>query len=728
MGISQSSYLDYVDLRNDGQAFSDVAATDFAGYEVWDSDHSRNLSVRSVTANFFDVLGIKMAAGRSFYPEEDRLNSHHPVAIISYRLWQSMFGSDPAAVGRPIRLNGELLTIVGVAPKRFRDIDYSTPYRDVWVPLPMFKRLMHLESDPMFSDVFEQRNKRFLIPVGRLKPGISLSSAQARMNVVVEQLRKAYPDSRKSWGARTDGSLTDEEWTITVLPFNRPRMLQRNTWSSFHILLIASGCILLICCGNVGSILITRAAVRQREIATRLAIGASRFRVIRQLLMECFVLSSISLIASVAVWHLTLQCLPAFEGSMGDSVIGLQDLELAFDPRIFFLAVFITVLANVIFGLVPAFLGSRVEPAATLKEQSFHGRNAGPRWRRILIVAQVVLSFVLLVGAGLFIRFILRFESTDPGFDLNVLVVNPGAPTYDRRENKGYRARVSELINALPGVLSSGWAASSPPETASGYGQYIRPEGTNSGEDNYLWIDCNVVSPGYFKTVRIPILQGRDFTDRDDTAASSGTVIVNETMARRFWPGSSPLGRRIQLGKRLGDVRKNPEQLYEVIGVVSDVGYRRVWDVPRPYAYFTRAQLGLEDGPSRLHIRVAGNPESIINSIREVFAGLGTEAGVREAHLLSAEMMLSRERSSALVLSLFGGLAFLLAGIGLYGVISYSVASRSREYGVRLALGARDGNIFRLVIGEGVLVVLIGLAIGIPLSIAATRFLQSSMG
>lgn len=178
-----------------------------------------------------------------------------------------------------------------------------------------------------------------------------------------------------------------------------------------------------------------------------------------------------------------------------DSVIGLQDLELAFDPRIFFLAVFITILANVIFGLLPAFLGSRVEPAATLKEQSFHGRSAGPRWRRILIVAQVVLSFVLLVGAGLSIRFILRFESTDPGFDLNVLVVNPGAPTYDRRENKGYRARVSELINALPGVHSSGWAASSPPETASGFGQYIRPEGTNSGEDNYLWIDCILRQP-----------------------------------------------------------------------------------------------------------------------------------------------------------------------------------------------------------------------------------------
>jgi putative ABC transport system permease protein len=209
-GISQSSYLDYIDLRNDGQAFSGVAAADFFGFELWDSDHSKNLSARSISANFFDVLGLKIAAGRPFFPEEGQLNENHPVAIISCRLWQSMFGSDPAAVGKTIRLNGVILTIVGVAPKRFRDIDYSSPYRDIWVPLPMFKRLMHLEADPMFSDLFEQRNKRFLIPIGRLHPGVSLTQAQSRMRVVVEQLRKAYPDSRKSWGAKADGSLTDD--------------------------------------------------------------------------------------------------------------------------------------------------------------------------------------------------------------------------------------------------------------------------------------------------------------------------------------------------------------------------------------------------------------------------------------------------------------------------------------------------------------------------------------
>jgi putative ABC transport system permease protein len=730
VSISQSSYLDYIDLRNDGQVFSAVASTDFAGFELWDSDHSKNLSARSVSANFFDVLGLKMAAGRPFLPEEDQPSRTNPVAIISYRLWQSMFGSDPGAVGSVIRLNGEILTIVGVAPKRFRDIDYSSPYRDIWVPLPMFKRLMHLEGDPMFFDLFEQRNKRFLYPVGRLKPGVSLAQAQARMGVFVEQLRRAYPDSRKSWGAKADGSLSDDEWNISLFSFNSPRMLQKNTWFSLNVLFIASGCILLICCANVGSLLLARAAARRAEIATRLAIGASRFRIIRQLLTECFVLSSVSLVASFAVWRLTLQCLPEIEGSLGGSIGIPRDLELMFEPRIFFLAALITVLANAIFALVPALLGSRFELTMTLKEQSLLKGSAAPHWRRILVVAQVILSFVLLVGAGLFIRFIASFESVNPGFDLKVLVVNPGAPGYGLKNQKNvdYHRRALERINALPGVLAASWASDVPPEMGQSCWQYVRPEQTGSINDSYHPIDCNAVSPGYFKTLQIPLIEGRDFTDRDD-AHSPAVIVVNETMARRFWPGANPLGKRLQMGRKLGYMLANREQLFEVIGVVKDAGYPKVWNGARPYAYFVPAQLGYQDGSSRLHVRVVGNPESMINPIRKVFESFGPEAKVRDARLLSAELeaMLSRERSSAFVLSLFGGLAFLLAGIGLYGVVSYSAASRRREFGIRLALGAQNGNIVRLVIREAVLTIIVGLVIGIPLSVAATRFLQSRL-
>ncbi len=663
------------------------------------------------------------------FPEEGRLNENHPVAIISYRLWQSIFGSDPAAVGQPIRLNGEQLTIVGVAPKRFRDINYNSPYRDIWVPLPMFKRLMHLEAEPMFSDLFEQRNKRFLFPFGRLKPGVSLVQAQSRMNIVVEQLRKAYADSRRSWGAHADGSLTQNEWKVSLYPLNSPRTLRKDTSSSLNILFIASGCILLICCANVGSLMLARSAARQREISIRLSIGASRFRIICQLLTESSLLSSLSLVASLAVWRLTLRCLPELEGLLGNEVGTLRDLELVFETRIFFFGAVIAILANVIFAVAPALLGSRLELVKNLKEQGLLSGGAGPRWRRILVVAQVALSFVLLIGAGLFVRFVIRFESTAPGFDLNVLVIDPGAPGYGRNKNNvDYYRRVLERINALPGVLASSWAASAPPETDSGYGQYVRPEQRGSGNDDYRYVDCNVISAGYFRTLQIPIIQGRDFTDYDASAPLARTVIVNETMARRLWPGASPLGKRLQLGKRLG-ARNNPGQLYEVVGMVKDAGYAKAWDGPKPYAYFTGAQLGFDDVPSRLHVRTAGNPSSMINPIRKVFEAFGSEAKVRNARLMSAEMesLVTRERSSAFVLSLFGGLAFLLAGIGLYGVVSYSVRSRSREFGIRLALGAQNGEIIRLVIREGVLTIVTGLLIGIPISMAATRIFQSRL-
>ncbi len=731
--IPSSSYLDYIDLRNDNQVFSGAAAVDVFGFDLWDSDHSENLSGKAISANFFDVLGLKMAAGRAFLPEEDQLHGDHSATIISYRLWQRIFGANPAAVGQTMKLNGELLTIVGVAPRRFRDIDYGGAYRDIWIPLPMFKRALHLENEPMYSDLFEQRNKRFLNVIGRLKPGVSLKQAQARMNFVSNQLSKAFADSRRSWGAHADGSLTEDGWTIQLHPLASPRRMNENTIFSINILFVAAGCILLICCANVGSLLLARNSARQREIATRLAVGASRFRVARQLLTESLVLSTISLAASFAVWRATLQCLPALESSLGQGPMdALRDLELVFEPRIFAIAVSIAIFANLIFALAPALLGSRLEITATLREQGFLRGGAGPRWRRILVVAQVMLSFILLIGAGLFIKVLARFETADPGFNTNVLVVHPGAPGYgfNNKKNVGYRQTVIERISALPGVLAASWASDAPPEMGNGGYQMVRTEQSIAANGAYRWIDSNAISPGYFKTLQIPMVQGRDFTDYDDRTASAGTVIINETMARQFWPGLNPLGKRLQVGKSLNDVRKNPEQIYEVVGVVKDAGYSRVWNGPKPYIYFTPAQLGYsEGGASKLHVRIEGNPNSMINQIRKVFESFGPEAKVRGVRPLSAEMRLalSRERSTAFILSCFGGLALLLASVGLYGVISYSVARRSREFGIRLALGAPQSNIMKLVFREGIATVLVGLTLGLPCAIALARLLVNRL-
>ncbi len=722
-----ASYLDYLDIRKDRQVFSDMAAMAAFPFDLWDSEQSEFLSAKAVSASFFDVLGLQLAAGRSFLPEEDQFQTP-PAAIISYRLWQRRFGSDPAAIGKTLPLERELVTIVGVAPRRFRDIDYDGAYRDVWITLSGFRQVMHLENDKILFDAFEQRNKRMLFVVGRLKDGVSLKQAQARMDVITGQLRRTYPDSRRSWGRNIDSSLTPDEWKISLSALNGPRPLQKSTFLSLNILFAAAGCMLLICCANVGSLLLARAAARQREIATRMALGANRFRIMRQLLTECFVLSILSLAASFAVWSLILKCFPKLEGSLSGWNGNIGDLEIAFDPRIFIIAALIALLANLIFALTPAFLGSRLDLTASLKSCGFLRGSAGPRGRRVLVIAQVTLSFVLLVGAGLFIRLIERFESADPGFNTDVLVVNPGQPEYgtDNDRYTSYRRTILEHIRALPGVLEAGWASDVPPERGDSVYQGIRPEQSGSANNENRWIEGNAVSPGYFKTLQIPIVNGRDFTEDEDRVDSAGVVIVNQTMARQFWPGANPVGMRLHVARRIGDSRKNPEQLYEVIGVVRDAGYSKVWDGAKPYVYFALAHLGYA---GRLHVRTSGNPSFLSKPIQNIFETVGAGAKVRNLRTIAAEiqLMLARERSTAFVLSLFGGLALLLASVGLYGVISYSVAQRSREFGIRLALGGRHSAIMKIVLCEGLITVLAGMILGLPCSMGLAKTLAARL-
>jgi macrolide transport system ATP-binding/permease protein len=702
------SYQNYLDIKKSSQSTAAFTSASWWPLEIWDSEYSESYSGRAVSADLFDVLGLKLAMGRPFLPEEDLYPATHPVAIISYRLWQRRFGGSPSTIGKTIRLNSELLTVVGVAPKGFRDINYNGAYRDVWIPLPMFRIVQHFEKDPIWSDIFEQRNKPVLMLIGRLNPGVSLQQAQARVSVIADQIKKAYPESVKYF-------MSDIAWNVQMLPLSHPRIPGRETLFSLNILLAAAGCIFLICCANVGSLLLGRAAARQREIATRYAVGASRFRVIRQLLTECLVISGIALAASFAVWKLTLYCLPALEGSLNEGSIGaMRDLDLAFEPRIFLIAAAIALTANLLFALLPAILGSRIGIGASLRDHGTIRGSASPRLRRILVVAQVVLSSVLLVGAGLFIRFIARFQSADPGFDTKVLVASPGMPFYDMDPQKGinfYRA-ASERIRSLPGVQSAGWSFQVPPE--NGDPDNILPDPVTIGFKP-LPAFSSSISPGYFQTLRIPLIQGRDFSDQE-IKNRPNVAIVNETMARAFWPGQAAVGQRVKI-----------QNTYEVIGVVKDAGYASAWNGPKPCIYLP-IDLVLARMP-KLHVRVFGNPSSMINPIRLAFESFGPEARIREIKLLSNEMedLLSRERSTAFILILFGGLALVLATVGLYGIIAYSAAQRSREFGIRLALGAQQNTIKALVLREGLLTVLSGLAVGMPCAMILSRLLANRL-
>jgi predicted permease len=710
--ISPSNFVNYLDLREDMQAFAGVAA--FMGLPLEaQGANSAPLSARAVSANFFELLGMSMTLGRGFLPDEEKLSDSRPVAVISHRLWERDFVSDPAILGRTIAVNKEVLTVVGVAPQKLRDAAFGGPYRDLYVPIPMFARIAGLAGTPMWRDAMENRAMYpFLSLIGRLRADVTLDQARARMAVFALNLHKAYPKAT-------------EDWKPTLLPENRARWPGGNALFFSSVLMAAGICIFLITCTNVAGLLLERGWARQREIGTRLALGAGRARIVRQLLAEGFALSASALILSLAVYTLTLRLLPAFESSIGSQL----SLDIGIDHSTLILAIFIGLLANVVFGLAPALMLSRTEPAGALKSQCFSrlGQSKA-RSRRILVVSQIAFTVVLLIAAGLLIRTIRHFESVDPGFDRNVLIVSQGELKFEPNEvgKIAFYRQVLERIRDLPGVSSAGWGEQLPFDQTVNP-RSVRPDQTDYEADKWSQIECNAISPGYLNTLSIPILQGRDFADRD-RENPTGTVLVNETLARRFWPNTSPLGQRIRVRdpNRWAYGKPGPE-LFEVIGVVKDAKYMTPWEDKMPYIYFPYWHMLYYH--MDLHVSARGSPQSLVDPIRKLFETIDPEVKLFNARLISTqvESMLYQERSAAFVLGIFGSLALVLAAVGLYGIVSYSVAQRTREFGIRIALGAEGENIARKVVLEGMSMALLGLAIGLPCSIGLSRLLESRL-
>ncbi len=654
-----------------------------------------------------------MTLGRGFLPEEENLAGNQPVVVISYRLWKQSFSSDPAVVGKLLRLNGEALMIVGVAPRDFRDVAFGG-LQDVWVPFPMFARITHLEKEPEWRESIERRDMGpWLTVIARLKPAVTLQQAKARMDVFTSDLQKTYPGTVKNWKP-------------TVVSESRARWPKGNALFFSAILTAAGLCLLLITCTNIANLLLARGSARQREIATRLALGAGRGRIVRQLLAEGLTLSALALIVSLLVCRWTIQALPAFEDSIGSTF----SLVLSVDRRALFFAICIGVLTNLMFGLAPAFVVSRTYLTSALKSQSLLGcrRNKIP-WRRTLVVFQLVLTVILLIGAGVFIRTIWHFESLDPGFDRNVLVLDSdfilsggfevGTSDAERQALTFYRQAL-EQIRELSGIRSASWAEDLPYDRRGYIEESIRPEESEDTESSWLSLHCNVISTGYFRTLSIPIIQGRDFR-ASDSSNPTGSVIVNETLSRRLWPGQSPLGKRIS-------VRDRKPELWEVVGVAKDVRYLSPWADIQPYAYFPYWQL-----PLYLHmdlqVGAAGDPIRLFNAITDVCQSVNPKVTMNNPRLMAERTasLLSQERAAASVLIVFGLLALVLAAVGLYGIISYSVAQRAHEFGIRMALGARNADILKQVISEGMALVALGLAIGLPSSVALSRLIESRM-
>ena len=703
---SANSYPDYLDYKARNEVFTGLMACRRLGFKFSNGEHTELVEGESVSADYFAVLGLELPLGRSFLREEDEAPGSHPVAILSHGLWQQSFASDPMVPGKTVKLNGESLTIIGVAPKGFRGTElYGSP-TDVWIPLSMVEEVMHFKSDPNWHDVLRRRDARWLGVIGRLKPGITLEQAQAAITVLARQLEKAGEKPSKGPG-------------VSLSALGGVRIPPKSIRFSLVLLLTITGLVLLIVCANVANLLVARASVRQREIAIRLALGASRARLVRQLLTESVVLSALGMGLGfvVAIWTIDLL-------SQYQAPINPHYLDFSIDSRVFGLAVMTSLLTCIAFGLAPAVQACRPDPGNALRGISFALGQGIRRFRlrKSLVIVQVATSVILLIGAGLLLRTLWNLQSIDPGFkseNLHILSVDLNTLKHGYNESKGialYR-RILERVRGVPGVRSVAWAGDAPLDPIHTRESFVLEQQSVTGKNDWIETECNTVTPQYFEILGIPLLRGRDFSDQDNEAAA-GVVIINETMARRYWPGADPIGKGIR-------VRGRERKFFEVVGVAKDAKYRTLAEDSKPYAYFPLYQRYYST--STLHVKTAATPRVVMAQVRREIEAVNHDLIVSDARPLSEQLAvsLSQQRLAAALLGISAGLALILATVGIYGVMAYSVAQRTTEIGIRMALGARQRDILNITFKEGMSLTLIGLVIGVTLALVLGRFLTS---
>jgi predicted permease len=723
---SVASYPDYVDLRDKNQVFTSLAAYSPVSVSYTEDDQAETLGGLIVSGNFFDVLGVKPAPGRGFLADEDKTPGAVPVVVISHALWQSRFAGDGGIVGRKMTLNGQQFTVIGVAPAGFNGAATGRTF-DLYVPAAMQALVRPPRggySGEMNPDLLSKRGPRWLDMIGRLKDGASIEQARAEMATLAAQLAQAYPD-------------TNRDVTATVSPATKGDPTQRGTLVSVASLLLAVvGLVLLIACANVANLLLARATARRKEISIRLALGASRGRLIRQLLTESVLLSVAggALGLLLAFW-----LVDALRGFTPPANLFPVAYDFSLDKSVLLFTMLLSILTGVIFGIAPAVQASNPDLVSALKDET-PLMSDQPGWlvrrlplRSVLIVAQVALSLVLLIGAGLFLRSLWQAQRTELGFDPDHVLTMPlniNLLRYTKAQGQDFYRQVIERVEALPGVQSATLSRTPPLSGASrqssvtfegrgGADHSSNAESSSGGNADVSSNETLSSSIGlrYFETLKIPLLRGRDFTTQDREGAP-GVVVVNETFAARYFNGEDPVGRRISLG---GD--KGP--WLEIVGLVRDGKYITVGEARAPFVYQPVAQRH-ESGMSLL-VRTKGDPAATLPAVRGEVQKLERNLPLTQARTMNdlLAMSLFGARAGAILLGCFGLLALLLATVGLYGVMSYSVSRRTREIGIRMALGAQGGTVLRLVLREGMTLVGFGVALGLVAALALTRLLAS---
>jgi len=670
-----------------------------------------------VTGNFFDVLGIRAGQGRLLTPADDVTPGAHPVAVVSHEFWQARFGGTADVVGREVRLNGQVFTIVGVTPAGFPGPRLGAS-RSLYVPM-MMQAIMRPPragySGERNPDLLNHKTNSWLFGVGRLKPGVTISQATSEL----EALGTSYVQTQLA-------SPAPPRPVVTVQPLDGGDPSVRGQLVSGALLLGGVvGAVLLIGCANIANLLLARAAARRRELAVRLALGASRTRIVRQLLVECLLLSSLGGAAGLALAWMAIR---AFRAAPTPAGLVLP-ITLAIDQRVLLFTLGLSLTAGLIFGLAPALRASRRNVVPALKDAADDEVQRGFGVKQVLVVGEVALSLVLLLAAGLFVRSLQSASRVDTGFDVDKLVTAPlnvNLLRYTTNQGRTFYRSITERVEALPGVeratlarvavLTGGARVLSiHVEGRNADHELIRSEGGGVVTGSRTAINANVVSTGFFETLGVPLVLGRDFTDQD-VEQRPLVAILNETAVKTHFPSGSPLGQRVSFDGPGGPWR-------EIIGVVRDSKYGVLSEDALSVAYLPVAQ-NHETGMT-LYVRASVPPASLIPAIRRTIQELEPNLPVPDLQTVSdtAGRSLYAPRMGAWLLGVFGGLAVLLAAVGIYGVLSFSTARRTHEMGIRLALGAEARDVFQLVVRDGMRLVAIGLTIGIALGLAGGRLL-----
>jgi predicted permease len=650
-----------------------------------------------VSANYFDAIGVRPILGRGFELGEDSGRNAHPVTVISYQLWQGRFKGDPQIIGKTQRLNNVLHTIVGVAPDGFYGtfVGWAMQF---WVPASME------ETFEAGGYKLEDRGARWIESYVRLKPGVTLSQAQQEISAVAKRLEADYPDTNRGRGIKL--------WPLWQTPFNNANTLL----PTLEIMLAVVVFVLLIACANVGNLLLVRAFARRHEMTVRLAIGAGRGRLLKQLFTEGLILAGFGAAGGLLVAHWCRHALVLLFPARGGVAMHLPG---EIDWRVLALSVGVCLFATLLLGLVPAMQTGKIDLAGALKSDSAGVVGGGGRaWVRSgLVVVQVSLSFILLVGAGLLMQSLQKIRNTSPGFSTrNVLdtAVNLTAAGYDAAHAQTFQDELLARVKALPGVESVAFARMTPLSYGSYSSTKVAVDGYQPPPEEQPIVEYNEVGPDYFTTMGIPLVSGREFTRGDDEKAAP-VAIVNETMISKYWRGRNPIGERVQVKGRW----------MQVVGVAKDSKYESVREAPKPFFYVPLRQ-NFSRGAG-LYIRTPLSPETMAAALsREVHA---LDPNLALFEVITLQEQVDRSTSPQMVavtlVGILGGLALLLAAIGLYGVMSYAVSQSTRELGLRMALGAGASNLLRLVISRGLALTAGGVALGAAVALGVTRLLGS---